>query len=191
MGDMKLSVWARQQGLSYKTAWRLWKAGQLPVPAEQLATGTVILHAAPANEPPGVWRYTPEFPPGARKRTWIGNWPVGGVLSPARLSGGGSGAGNWLRLEWSRKALVRIFRNPNVQVIVVEQRDRLMRFGFEYVETALAAQGRRVVVVDGAERTDDIVHDLQEVIVSMCARRYGKRAAKNRAKKAREAMQCE
>jgi putative resolvase len=54
---MKLSAWARQQGLSYKTAWRLWKAGKLPVPAEQLATGTVILHAAPASEPPGVALY--------------------------------------------------------------------------------------------------------------------------------------
>jgi predicted site-specific integrase-resolvase len=78
-----------------------------------------------------------------------------------------------------------------VQVIVVEHRDRLMRFGFEYVEAALAAQGRRVVVVDGAEITDDIVRDLHEVIVSMCARLYGKRAAKNRAKKAIEVIQCE
>jgi putative resolvase len=44
-GYMKLSAWARQQGLSYKTAWRLWKAGKLPVPAEQLAIGTVIFTA--------------------------------------------------------------------------------------------------------------------------------------------------
>ena len=42
---MKLSVWAELQGISYKTAWRMWKAGQLPVPAEQMATGTVIVHA--------------------------------------------------------------------------------------------------------------------------------------------------
>jgi predicted site-specific integrase-resolvase len=65
-----------------------------------------------------------------------------------------------------------------------------MRFGFEYLEAALAAQGRRVLVIDAGERTDDMLRDLQEVIVSMCARRYGKRAAKNRAKKAIEAMQC-
>jgi putative resolvase len=94
-------------------------------------------------------------------------------------------------LNGRRKALLRIFRNPKVQVIVVEHRDRLMRFGFEYVEAALAAQGRRVVVIDAGEISDDdIVRDLQEVIVSMCARLYGKRAAKNRAKKAIEAIQC-
>jgi predicted site-specific integrase-resolvase len=86
---------------------------------------------------------------------------------------------------------LRIFRNPKVQVIVVEHRDRLMRFGLEYVEAALAAQGRRVMGVDGAEITEDIVRDLHEVIVSMCARLYGKRAAKNRARKAMEASECE
>jgi predicted site-specific integrase-resolvase len=42
---MKLSAWAKQQGLSYKTAWRMWKAGTLPLPAEQLATGTVIVQS--------------------------------------------------------------------------------------------------------------------------------------------------
>ena len=42
---MRLSVWAELQGISYKTAWRMWKAGMLPVPAEQLPTGTVVMHA--------------------------------------------------------------------------------------------------------------------------------------------------
>ena len=41
---MKLSVWAKEQGISYKTAWRWWKAGTMPVPVEQLASGTVIVH---------------------------------------------------------------------------------------------------------------------------------------------------
>src|SRR5437773_1461794 len=42
---MRLSAWARKTGLSHKTARRLWKTGRLPfLPAEQLATGTVIVH---------------------------------------------------------------------------------------------------------------------------------------------------
>ena len=63
-----------------------------------------------------------------------------------------------------------------------------MRFGFEYLEAALAAQGRRIAVIEPAEMTDDIVRDVHEVIVSMCARLYGKRSAKNRARKALEAL---
>ena len=42
-GKMKLSTWAKKQGISYKTAWRLWSTGKLPLPAEQLATGTIIV----------------------------------------------------------------------------------------------------------------------------------------------------
>src|SRR6516165_11068399 len=121
---MKLSAWARQQGLSYKTAWRVWKAGQLPVPAEQLATGTVIVHAAPAHGPP-VWRYTPEFPPGPESGLGSATGPFGGVLRPARLSGAEAVRETGSGWNGRRKAL----RNPNVQVIVVEHCDRLMRLG--------------------------------------------------------------
>ena len=63
-----------------------------------------------------------------------------------------------------------------------------MRFGFEYVEAALAAEGRRILVIDPSETTDDIACDLHEVIVSLCARLYGKGSARNRAKKALEAI---
>lgn len=188
-GYMKLSAWARQQGLSYKTAWRLWKAGKLPVPAEQLATGTVILHAAPVNEPPSVALYA-RVSSGDQKSdldrqlSCLAEFSAKHgfrAVEAVRETGSGLHGG---------KALLRILGNPKIQIIVVEHRDRLMRFGFAYVEAALAAQGRRVVVIDGAEKTDDMVRELHEVMVSMCARRYGKRAAKNRAKKAIEAMQC-
>ncbi|CAB4242832.1 conserved protein of unknown function [Methylacidimicrobium sp. AP8] len=87
-----------------------------------------------------------------------------------------------------RKGLIGLLRDPNVGVILVEHRDRLMRFGLEYVEAALAAQSRSVLVVESDDRTDDIVGDLHEVIVSMCARLYGKRSARNRAEKALEAI---
>lgn len=66
-----------------------------------------------------------------------------------------------------------------------------MRFGFEYVQSTLAAQGRSLMVMDQAELADDVVRDLHEVIVSMCARLYGKSAAKNRAARALSALQTE
>ena len=46
---MEFSVWAELQGISYKTAWRMWKAKTLPVPAYQLATGTVVVDAKPKS----------------------------------------------------------------------------------------------------------------------------------------------
>ncbi|MBK6999807.1 MAG: hypothetical protein IPH35_08650 [Rhodoferax sp.] len=50
---MKLSEWAKQQGLTYKGAWKMFHAGQLPLRAEQLPTGTIIVHPAEAK-PQGV-----------------------------------------------------------------------------------------------------------------------------------------
>ncbi len=91
-------------------------------------------------------------------------------------------------LKGHRKGMIGLLRDPKVGVILVEHPDRLMRFGFEYLEAALAAQSRSVLVVDPDERTDDIVRYLHEVIVSLCARSYGKRSAQNSAKKALEAI---
>ena len=54
----------------------------------------------------------------------------------------------------------------------------------ELVEAALSADGRRLVVLDSGEVTDDLVRDMVEVLTSFCARLYGRRSARNRAIKA-------
>ena len=184
---MKLSVWAKEQGISYKSAWRMWKLKQLPVPAEQLPTGTVIVHPPASLIEGGAALYA---------RVSSADQKADLDRQIARLSEFAAlhrltvievvkeiGSG----LNGHRRAMLRILRNPAVHTVVVEHRDRLMRFGFEYVEAALLAQGRTLTVIEPDEMKDDIVRDLQEVIVSLCARLYGKRSAKNRAKRAIEA----
>ena len=69
-------------------------------------------------------------------------------------------------------------------MLVVEHRDRLTRFGFEHLAASLSACGRRIVVLDEAETTDDLVRDVTEVLTSLCARLYGRRSASRRAAKA-------
>jgi putative resolvase len=184
---MKLSVWAKQQGIAYKTAWRMWKLGQLPVPADQLPTGTIIVHPPVAEIEGGAALYArvssadqkgdldrqlarlSEFAAAKRLR----------VIDVVKEIGSG--------LNGHRRAMLRILRNPAVHTVVVEHRDRLMRFGIQYVEAALAAQGRKLLVIEPQEMKDDIVGDLHEAIVSLCARLYGRGSAKNRAKRAIEA----
>ena len=46
---MKLSIRAKKQGVSYKTAWRWFKDGNLPVPAEQTSSGTILIHEEVVN----------------------------------------------------------------------------------------------------------------------------------------------
>ncbi len=73
-------------------------------------------------------------------------------------------------LNGHRPKLMRLLSDPKVDAIVVEHRDRLMRFGFEYVEAARSCQGRRIVVVDPGEVKDDLIQDMIEVLTSFCAR---------------------
>lgn len=162
----------------------------MPVPVEQLPTGTWIVHVENSKEG-GVALYARVSSADQkadldRQLVRLTEHAVAKkmqIVDTVKEVGSG--------LNGHRKGMMRLLRDPKAQTILVEHRDRLMRFGFEYVEAALAAQGRNVVVIEPEEMTDDIVRDLHEVIVSMCARLYGKRSAKNRAQKALDAMAVE
>ncbi len=65
--------------------------------------------------------------------------------------------------------------------IIVEHRDRLARFGVDAIKAALDAQGRRLLVVDPADTSDDLAKDMIDVLTSFCARLYGRRGARSRA----------
>ena len=69
----------------------------------------------------------------------------------------------------------------------MEHRERLARFGFEMVDALLRVRGGGVIVVEEREVDDDLVRDMAEVLTSFCARLYGRRSAKRRARKAMEA----
>lgn len=90
-------------------------------------------------------------------------------------------------LNGNRSKLKAILSDPSLQVIVVEHRDRLARFAVEYLEAALSAQGRRLVIVDDNEVGDDLVRDMVEVLTSFGARLYGRRSARRRAEAALDA----
>jgi len=179
-------MWAKLQGISYKTAWRMWKAKTLPVPAHQLPTGTVVVDAQ--RQADGVALYARVSSADQkgdldRQLSRLTEYAVANkmmIVDAVKEVGSG--------LDGHRKGMLRLLGNAQVQTLLVEHRARLMRFGFEYVKSALAAQGRKIVVVEAEEVNDDIVRDLHEVIVSMCARLYGKRSARNRAQKALDAI---
>ena len=87
-------------------------------------------------------------------------------------------------LNGHRKKLASLLADKRVKRIVVEHRDRLARFGVNHLKAALSSAGREIVVIDDEERTDDLVRDFVDVVTSMCARIYGRRSAKVKAKAA-------
>ncbi len=80
-----------------------------------------------------------------------------------------------------RKKLLALLADPTVTVIVVEHKDRLTRFGYKYIETLLAMQGRSIEVVNVTENPiEDIIADFVSILYSFCARLYGQRRAKRK-----------
>jgi len=84
-------------------------------------------------------------------------------------------------LKTDRKGLLRLFNyvvNRQVDVVVVTYRDRVTRFGFEYLEYFFKQYGVRVEVVFGEEPKDvhqELVEDLIEIITSFAGKLYGMR----------------
>lgn len=87
-------------------------------------------------------------------------------------------------MKGKRRRLARLLVDATATTVVVEHRDRLARFGAGYLEAALPAQGRRIVVVDAGGAGDDLVRDMTGVLTSLCARLYRRRGARNRAVRA-------
>ena len=87
-------------------------------------------------------------------------------------------------LNGNRRQLRRIVGDGTVGIIIVEHRERLCRFGFEYIEAALSARGARILIMEEEEIEDDLVRDVTEVMTSLCARLYGRRSARRRAERA-------
>lgn len=183
---MKLADWARQQGIDYKTAYRWFRSGILPIPSRQLPTGTVLVDP-PLSAATGAVLYARVS--SADQKADIDRQLARLVVFAGKsdLSVTGTITEIGSGLNGKRPRLLKVLSDPTIKTLVVEHRDRLARFGTEYIEAALRATGRQLVVVDQTEMKDDLVKDMIDVLTSFCARLYGRRSAKNKAIRAIEA----
>jgi putative resolvase len=179
-----LREWALAQGVHPVTAYRWFREGEMPVPAR--CAGRLILvdpdptpavvdmvvaycRVSSADQEADLERQVGRVVAGATER---------GLAVSRVVSEVGSG------MNGHRRTLTRILSDPAVTVIVVEHRDRLTRFGFEYLAASMSVCGRRMVVLEDSETTSDLVGDVTVVLTSLCARLYGQRSASRWAAKA-------
>jgi predicted site-specific integrase-resolvase len=185
---VNLKEWARREGVSYSTARRWLADGKLPVPAQKVG-GLILVTAGDAPVNAGITAVyarvssAGQKPDLDRQVARVTAWATAEGLTVGRVVTEAGSA-----LNGKRREFLALLRDASVQTIVVEHRDRFARFGSEYVEAALSAQGRRLLVVDPAGVDDDLVRDVTEILTSLCARLYGRRAAANRARRAVEEL---
>lgn len=178
---MRLKDWAEREGVAYITAWRWHNEGRMPVPSRKV-NGVIFVDAEEQDSDGARVAYARVS--SADQRADLDR-QVARIATSGRVDSVVTEVGS--AMNGGRKKFRALLSNPEVSEIVVEHRDRATRFGFDYLNAALSAQGRTITVLDDAEVADDLVRDMTEVLTSFCARLYGKRAAANKAKRALEA----
>jgi putative resolvase len=182
---MKLSAYARQIGVSYRTAVRWFRSGKIQ--GRQRETGTLLI-PAPVGEPPAgperpakiavytrVWAAeNKDHLDGQAKRLQDDCAAKGyPVTQGVKDIGSGVKATRPKRLKW--------LTDPTVTLMVVEPKDRLTRFGFTASEPGLKLQARRLEVSHLAEAgKEDLIQDCVSLVTRLGARRYGPRRSKRK-----------
>lgn len=84
-------------------------------------------------------------------------------------------------LNDKRPRLEKLLTDTSITVIVVEHKDRLARFGLNYIQKLLGLHGRRIEIVNNVDgEREDLVQDFVSVITSFCSRLYGQRRTKRK-----------
>jgi putative resolvase len=183
---MKLSTYARQVGVTYKTAWQWWKAGQLD--AYQLPTGTIIVRE-PVVPVYGVALYArvssaDQKGDARRQMHRLQAYAAArGYQVVAEVTEIASG------LNDERPKLKQLLSDAKVGTLLVEHKDRLTRFGYGHIVTLLEQQGRRVEAIFPSDTGDGLVEDFVAVITSMAARLYGRRNSRRRAQQVKACIE--
>jgi predicted site-specific integrase-resolvase len=183
---MKLIDYARLQGISYRTAWRWYKAGKIA--GQQMDTGTILVtEPLPMKELPATAKvavYTRVSSSenksnlDSQAERLVAYCTVRGYQVSQVVKEIGSGVND------NRPKFLALLADPSIRRIVIEHKDRGTRFGFRYIETLLKTYGREIEVVNQAENsTEDLLADLTSIIYSFCARLYGQRRAKRKTEK--------
>ena len=79
--------------------------------------------------------------------------------------------------------------DSNYDIVVVENKDRLTRFGFNYIQKLGFKCGLKVEVIhqDNEEETD-LIKDMIAVLTSFCCRLYGSRRGQSKSKRLKEVI---
>jgi predicted site-specific integrase-resolvase len=185
---MRLSQYAKKMGVTYRTAFRWFQAGKLD--AYQLDTGTIIVRdPVVPTSPQAVALYArvssaDQKDDLARQLERLRDYAAAkGYTVAKEVTELASG------LNDSRPKLSKLLTDPTIGTIIVEHKDRLTRFGFEYIRKLLEVQQRRIEVVFETDSNDELVDDFVAVITSMAARIYGPRNSKRRAEKIKHCVE--
>jgi len=185
---MKLSDWARQQGITYLTAYKWFKAGKI-LNAVQYDTGTILINEKPLaknNDECVIYcrvsnqsrKKELEYQVERCEKFALAKGLVVKKVFKEVASG----------MNDKRKQLL-LMLDSSPSIIIIENKDRLTRFGFNYLESLLKKLNCQIITINETNEDEyDLMKDLVSIITSFCCRLYGLRRTKNKVLKIKEIL---
>lgn len=185
---MRLREYATKFGITYQTAWKQFKSGKIPG-AYQMPTGTVIVPDEQEQPEYGVILYARTA--SSQNKNLLDS-QVERLKNYAAAKGYkvkqvikefGSG------LNDERKQLTKVLKENQYDKIIVENKDRLTRFGFNWFQ--ILTSNRIEVINETDEKDEDLIKDLISIIHCYSARIYGLRCSQNIKNKIQNVIETE
>jgi len=187
---IKLSKYAKNNGLSYRTAYRYFYKGIIN--GIQLPTGTILVEDFKEEKLKQIKRVDTNVVLYARVSSSENKNNLDSQME--RLRGFACAKGYKIVKEIKevgsgindkRKQLEKaLFKNEEWDKIIVEHKDRIARFGLNYIDILLKQRDKSVEVInvtDGAK--EDLMQDFVSIVTSFCAKIYGQRRTKRKTEK--------
>jgi predicted site-specific integrase-resolvase len=180
MKDYTLREYAERHALTYRTLWNKFKEGKLPNAykdefghikvknkLDNIGDRTIVYARVSSNDRKELLK---------EQQAKLENYVVLNNLtlvdSYKEIASG---------MNDNRTVLNKIFKRTDWDILLVENKDRLTRFGFNYIKILLEQQGKKIIVInDTDDNKEDLMKDLISVIYSFSARMYGLRRKKTK-----------
>jgi predicted site-specific integrase-resolvase len=182
----KLSEYAKEHNVTYRTAWNHFHRGLISG-AYQLPTGTVVIcdnRKQEVNRTEYVVTYarvsSSENKTNLQKQSQrlIDYCNAKGWKTSENIFEIGSGIND------NRPKLLKLLKEKKATKLVVEHKDRLTRFGFNYIKCICESINCEIVILNETSgEKEDIVQDFVSIITSFCAKIYGQRRSKRNTEK--------
>lgn len=181
---VKLSEYAKLIGYRYITVWKKYKEGKI-TPTRKEGNRVLVMidedemfPLSSKNNRVAIYARVSDNDSKdnlARQQERLENYAtMRGYRIVKSIKEVGSG------LDDSRTKLAKLLADPTeYDILLVEHKDRLTRFGFNYIETLLKSMNKRVEVANASDENSNLVEDMISIVYSFSDRLYGSRRAKH------------
>lgn len=177
---IKLREWSKRQGVHFNTAYRWFHNGLIEGAYQEPTTKSIFVKLPEHEENNTSQNRTILY---ARVSSTTNKASLDGQIERMRLFAAAKGyvivdeikeiaSG----LNENRRKFNSILERTDYDILLVEHKDRLIRFGYNYIEMLLKNKNQRIEIINNAEskdKTQELTEDFISIVTSFCGRLYG------------------